>query len=157
MSAETAELKNEPVRKHPLDEVKEITEAQLLRMAKKDYMNEVQRAFFRRHLLKLREEVLARELEVKERLNHRESFADPADRAAAEEEHWLDLRLRERESILRRKIDSALVLISKEEYGYCEETGEEIGLNRLLARPTATVCVDVKDHDEQIEAQYRDR
>lgn len=157
MSAVKAESKQEAAQGHPLDSVKEITEAQLLRMAKKDYMNEVQLAFFRRHLLSLRAEVLARELEVKERLNHRESFADPADRAAAEEEHWLDLRLRERESILRRKIDSALDLINKGEYGYCEETGENIGLERLLARPTATVCVDVKDHDEQIEAQYRDR
>ena len=84
-------------------------------------------------------------------------FADPADRATAEEEHWLDLRLRERESLLLRKIDEALKRIVDREYGYCEKTGDPIGIPRLLARPTATVCVDIKGQDERVEAQYRDR
>jgi DnaK suppressor protein len=122
-----------------------------------DYMNDVQLEFFRQRLLKVRAEVLARELDVKERLHQREIFADPADRATAEEEHWLDLRLRERESMLLKKIDDALRRIRDREYGYCEKTGEQIGIPRLLARPTATVCVDVKGQDEKVETHFRDR
>lgn len=133
------------------------TEAQIRRMAEKDYMNDVQLNFFRHRLLQMREEVLAREVDVKERLHQREIFADPADRATAEEEHWLDLRLRERESLLLRKIDEALRRIAEREFGYCEKTGDAIGIPRLLARPTATVCVDVKGQDERIESQFRDR
>jgi DnaK suppressor protein len=126
-------------------------------MSDDDYMNDVQLEFFRRRLDKMRSEVLARELDVKERLHQREVFADPADRATAEEEHWLDLRLRERESMLLKKIDDALRRIRDREYGYCEKTGEPIGIPRLLARPTATVCVDVKGQDEKVETHFRDR
>lgn len=122
-----------------------------------DYMNDDQLAFFRERLLQMRSEVLAREVDVKERLHQREVFADPADRASAEEEHWLDLRLRERESLLLRKIEDAFRRIRDKEYGYCEKTGEAIGIARLLARPTATVCVDIKGQDERAESQYRDR
>lgn len=134
-----------------------VTEEQLRAMSDDDYMNDVQTDFFRKRLFQMREEVLQREVDVKERLHEREVFADPADRATAEEEHWLDLRLRERESLLLRKIDDALRRIENKEYGYCEKTGDPIGIPRLLARPTATVCVDVKGQDERVEAQYRDR
>lgn len=134
-----------------------LTEAQIRKMSDNDYMNEAQLTFFRERLLMMRAEVLAREVDVKERLHQREIFADPADRATAEEEHWLDLRLRERESLLLRKIDEALKRIVDREYGYCEKTGDPIGIPRLLARPTATVCVDIKGQDERVEAQYRDR
>lgn len=122
-----------------------------------DYMNDAQLQFFQERLLQMRNEVLARELDVKERLHQREVFADPADRASAEEEHWLDLRLRERESLLLKKIDESLRRIRDKEYGYCEKTGEPIGIARLLARPTATVCVDIKGQNERAESQYRDR
>lgn len=134
-----------------------LTEDQIRLAPDSDYMNDHQLAFFRERLLQMRNEVLARELDVKERLHQREVFADPADRASAEEEHWLDLRLRERESLLLRKIDDALRRIRDREYGYCEKTGEQIGIARLLARPTATVCVDIKGQDERAESQYRDR
>jgi DnaK suppressor protein len=134
-----------------------MTEAQIRRMGEKDYMSDAQLNFFRHRLLQMREEVLTREVDVKERLHQREIFADPADRATAEEEHWLDLRLRERESLLLRKIDEALRRIADREFGYCEKTGDPIGIPRLLARPTATVCVDVKGQDERIESQFRDR
>lgn len=134
-----------------------LTENDIKRMPDDDYMNDVQLEFFRRRLLQMRQEVLQREMDVKERLHEREVFADPADRATAEEEHWLDLRLRERESLLLRKVDDALRRIEAREYGYCEKTGDPIGIPRLLARPTATVCVDVKGQDERVEAQYRDR
>jgi DnaK suppressor protein len=134
-----------------------LTEDRIRKMSDKEYMNDSQLAFFRYRLLQMRNEVLARELDVKERLHQREVFADPADRATAEEEHWLDLRLRERESLLLRKIDDALRRIADREFGYCEKTGDAIGIPRLLARPTATVCVDVKGQDERIESQFRDR
>ncbi len=134
-----------------------LTEDDIKSMSENDYMNDVQLEFFRRRLLQMRQEVLQREMDVKERLHEREVFADPADRATAEEEHWLDLRLRERESLLLRKVDDALRRIEAKEYGYCEKTGDPIGIPRLLARPTATVCVDVKGQDERVEAQYRDR
>jgi DnaK suppressor protein len=134
-----------------------LSEAEIRRMPESAYMNDTQLEFFRGRLLQMRAEVVDREVDVKERLHQRESFADPADRATAEEEHWLDLRLRERESLLLRKIDDALRRIRDREYGYCEVTGEPIGIPRLLARPTATVCVDVKGQNEQIESQFRDR
>jgi DnaK suppressor protein len=134
-----------------------LSESDIRRMPEAAYMNETQLEFFRVRLLQMRSEVVDREVDVKERLHQRESFADPADRATAEEEHWLDLRLRERESLLLRKIDEALHRIRDREYGYCEVTGEPIGIPRLLARPTATVCVDVKGQNEQIESQFRDR
>ncbi len=134
-----------------------LTEEQIRSAPNADYMSDEQLVFFRERLLQMRAEVLARELEVKERLHQREVFADPADRASAEEEHWLDLRLRERESLLLRKIEDALKRIRDKDYGYCEKTGEPIGIARLLARPTATVCVDIKGQDERAESQYRDR
>ncbi|HZP11814.1 MAG TPA: RNA polymerase-binding protein DksA [Nevskiaceae bacterium] len=151
---------NHSAKKHSnraVEDPSQLSEAQVRKMPASEYMNDVQLEFFRRRLIQMREEVLARELDVKERLHQREVFADPADRASAEEEHWLDLRLRERESLLLRKIDEALRRIKDKEYGYCEVTGEPIGIPRLLARPTATVCVDVKGHNEQIESQFRDR
>jgi DnaK suppressor protein len=134
-----------------------LSESEIRKMPEAAYMNDTQLEFFRARLLQMRAEVVDREVDVKERLHQRESFADPADRATAEEEHWLDLRLRERESLLLRKIDDALRRIRDREYGYCEVTGEPIGIPRLLARPTATVCVDVKGQNEQIESQFRDR
>ncbi|MGQ0502237.1 MAG: RNA polymerase-binding protein DksA [Panacagrimonas sp.] len=134
-----------------------LTEEEIRKAPESAYMNESQLAFFQARLLGMRSEVLARELDVKERLHQREVFADPADRATAEEEHWLDLRLRERESLLLKKIDDALRRIRDREYGYCEKTGEPIGIARLLARPTATVCVDIKGQDERAESQFRDR
>jgi len=120
-------------------------------------MNDAQLEFFRQRLIQMKEEVLGREVDAKERLHEREVFADPADRATAEEEHWLDLRLRERESMLLRKVDDALRRIKEKEYGYCEKTGEPIGILRLLARPTATVIVDVKGLHEKVETHFRDR
>lgn len=126
-------------------------------MPDSEYMNDAQLEFFRQRLVALKEEVIKREVDAKERLHEREMFADPADRATAEEEHWLDLRLRERESMLVRKVDDALRRIKEKEYGYCEKTGEPIGIPRLLARPTATVIVDVKGLSEKVETHFRDR
>ncbi|MES1945210.1 TraR/DksA family transcriptional regulator [Salinisphaera sp. PC39] len=117
-----------------------------------EYMNPAQLAFFERCLQRMRADVLAREAEIRSRLQVRHQVADPGDRAALEEEYRIDLRLREREALLRRKIDEALRRIARGEYGYCDISGEPIGLARLLARPTATTCAWVKEHDE-----YRER
>lgn len=134
-----------------------LTEEEVRNMPDSEYMNDAQLEFFRQRLIALKEEVIRREVDAKERLHEREMFADPADRATAEEEHWLDLRLRERESMLVRKVDDALRRIKEKEYGYCEKTGEPIGIPRLLARPTATVIVDVKGLTEKVETHFRDR
>lgn len=156
-AAKKAPAKKAAAKKTAAKRPTSVTEEKLRKMPESQYMNELQLDFFRQRLLDMRDEVVAREVDVKERLHQREVFADPADRATAEEEHWLDLRLRERESLLLKKIDESLRRIQEKEYGYCEVTGEPIGIPRLLARPTATVCVDVKGQNEHIEAQYRDR
>jgi len=137
-------------RKPSAKPVHALTEAEIRKMPESDYMNEAQLDFFRRRLTEMREEMLGREQGSKERLHQNETHADPADRATAEEEHFLDLRLREREALLLRKIDESLRLIHSKDYGYCAKTGEPIGIPRLLVRPTATVCIDVKDRDEKL-------
>jgi DnaK suppressor protein len=127
----------------------ELTESQLRRMPLSAYMNEAQLAYFGQRLAEMRQEVLAREVGARQRLNQSEIHADPADRATAEEECFVDMRLREREARLLGKIDEALARIRSRDYGYCTQTGEPIGIPRLLVRPTASVCVDVKDRQER--------
>ena len=83
------------------------------------------------------------------------NFPDPADRATQEEEFSLELRTRDRERKLIKKIDESLEMINNGEYGYCETCGVEIGLKRLEARPTATQCIDCKSLDEIKEKQTR--
>jgi len=85
------------------------------------------------------------------------NFPDPNDRATQESEFGLELRTRDRERKLLRKINSALLRIEEGTYGFCEETGEEIGLKRLEARPVATLCVEAQERRELAERQFRDR
>lgn len=85
------------------------------------------------------------------------NFPDPNDRATQESEFGLELRTRDRERKLIRKISQALTRIDDGTYGYCEETGDEIGLKRLEARPVATLCLDAQERREMAERQYRDR
>ena len=85
------------------------------------------------------------------------NFPDPSDRATQESEFSLELRTRDRERKLLRKIDSALRRIDEGTYGFCEETGEEIGLRRLEARPVATLCLEAQERRELAERQYGDR
>ena len=85
------------------------------------------------------------------------NFPDPNDRATQESEFGLELRTRDRERKLLRKINSALIRIEEGTYGYCDETGEEIGLKRLEARPVATLCVEAQERREMAERQFRDR
>jgi DnaK suppressor protein len=85
------------------------------------------------------------------------NFPDPNDRATQESEFGLELRTRDRERKLLKKIDLALQRVDEKSYGYCEATGEEIGLRRLEARPVATLCVEAQERRERAEKQYRDR
>jgi len=131
-----------------------LTEAQLLKMPIDDYMNEQQLAFFRRRLLELKADIARNQSATAEHLKQTEVAADPADRATREEEQAVELRSREREHKLLRKIDEALVRIDDGRYGYCDETGERIGLRRLLARPTATLSVEAQERRERREKSF---
>jgi DnaK suppressor protein len=121
------------------------------------FMNERQRAYFRRKLLTWREEILR---STKETLAHLQAesaqHADIADRATSETERALELRARDRQRKLIAKIDAALERIDEGTYGYCEETGEPISLKRLDARPIATLSVEAQERHEKRERVYRD-
>jgi DnaK suppressor protein len=134
--------------------VKIPTESELLRMPAKDYMNEAQLAFFREMLVNLKEELMTNAGETSEHLRETPSVPDPADRATIEEEHALELRTRDRERKLMKKIEQALARIESGEYGYCDETGEPIGLKRLLARPTATLTIEAQQRRELKQKMY---
>ncbi|MFI7858767.1 MULTISPECIES: RNA polymerase-binding protein DksA [Pseudomonas] len=133
-----------------------MTEDELLSQAPAAYMNEVQQQFFRRLLLDQRADLQARIEEEFQALREQEVLSDPADIGSAEEERQWRLRSLEREKKLLDKIDQALERLARGEYGWCEETGEPIGLRRLLLRPTATLCIEAKERQEQKERHLRD-
>ncbi|BAQ17129.1 C4-type zinc finger protein, DksA/TraR family [Methyloceanibacter caenitepidi] len=121
------------------------------------FMNDLQRAYFRRKLLDWRDEILRSTKETLEHLqNDSEQHADIADRATSESERALELRARDRQRKLIAKIDEALARIDDGTYGYCEETGEPISLKRLDARPIATLSVEAQERHERRERVYRD-
>ena len=128
-----------------------LTEAELLAMPDTDYMNAAQTAFFHTRLQQLRMELLTNATATSQHLQQNETSADPNDRATAEEERALELRVRDRERKWLGKIDAALRRIETGEYGYCKETGEPIGLRRLLARPTATLCIETQEQHERLQ------
>ena len=134
-----------------------LTEAEILKMSDKDYMNEAQLAFFKNRLEQLRDEILKNADQTTEHLRETVIVPDPADRATIEEEHALELRTRDRERKLIRKIDEALKRLDDGSYGYCLETGEEIGIKRLEARPVATLSIEAQERRERRERQYGDR
>jgi len=118
------------------------------------YMSERQRTHFREILGALREELSADiERTVHQMQDDQTVFADPNDRASQESDMALELRNRDRERKLIKKIDETMGRIDTEDYGYCEGCGAEIGLKRLEARPTATLCIDCKTLDEMRERQ----
>ena len=123
-----------------------------------DYMSDAQLEHFRDILSAWKRELM---YEVDRTVHHMQdeaaNFPDPNDRATQESEFGLELRTRDRERKLLRKIDSALARIDEGSYGYCEETGEEIGLKRLEARPVATLCLEAQERRELAERQFRDR
>jgi DnaK suppressor protein len=130
------------------------TEAELLKMPKADYMNPAQLKFFRERLLELQKEMRDNAGATTEHLRELSFAPDPADRATLEEEHALELRTRDRERKLLKKIDQALTRIDDGSYGYCEETGEPIGLQRLIARPTATLTIEAQERREMKQKLY---
>ncbi|HZX24669.1 MAG TPA: RNA polymerase-binding protein DksA [Woeseiaceae bacterium] len=123
-----------------------------------EYMSADQLEHFRQILSAWKRELME---EVDRTVHHMQdeaaNFPDPSDRATQESEFGLELRTRDRERKLLRKIDAALNRIDEGTYGYCEETGEEIGLKRLEARPVATLCLEAQERRELAERQFRDR
>ena len=132
-----------------------MTEQDLLAQPPTDYMNEAQQRFFRELLLALRTELQARIEGEFLALREQETNSDPADMGSAEEQRQWQLRLLEREKKLLDKIDDALELLARGEYGWCRDTGESIGLQRLLLRPTATLCIEAKEREELRERHRR--
>ncbi|MFO7541728.1 MAG: RNA polymerase-binding protein DksA [Thiobacillus sp.] len=130
---------------------KPLTEAALLKMPASAYMNPAQLEFFNARLTALRAEMLGNAADTGEHLKENENYADPNDRATVEEEHMLEQRVRDRERKLLKKINTALARIESGEYGWCLETGEPIGLPRLLARPTAEYSIEAQERHEKME------
>ena len=136
---------------------KDLTEAELLAMPDSEYMGEKQLEFFRAKLQALKDDLLSNAGETTEHLREDTSIVpDPADRATIEEEHALELRTRDRERKLLKKISQSIGRIDAGDYGYCDETGEPIGLGRLLARPTATLSLEAQQRREMKQKMFGD-
>jgi DnaK suppressor protein len=136
---------------------RELTEAELLAMPEAEYMNDKQLDFFRSCLQQQKDDLLSNAGETTEHLREDTTIVpDPADRATIEEEHALELRTRDRERKLLKKIAQSLARLDSGEYGYCDETGEPIGLPRLLARPTATLSLEAQQRRELKQKMFGD-
>ena len=136
--------------------VRELTEEEILKAPEKDYMNEAQLAFFRNKLVELRDQLLQNADDTGEHLRENEITTDPSDRATLEEEYTLELRTRDRERKLLKKVEKSIRLIDDGSYGFCEETGEPIGVPRLIARPTATLSLEAQERRERVQKLYGD-
>jgi DnaK suppressor protein len=136
---------------------RQLTEAELLAMPESEYMNDKQLDFFRSKLQGQKDDLLSNAGETTEHLREDTTIVpDPADRATIEEEHALELRTRDRERKLLKKISQALARLDTGDYGYCDETGEPIGLPRLLARPTATLSLEAQQRRELKQKMFGD-
>jgi len=131
-----------------------LTEQQLLAMPEDDYMNPVQMAFFRDLLLKEKYEVESMLDAARDFIHHQEREADELDQALVEEEHRQRLRMADRHTKLLRKIIKTISRLDEGDYGYCKVTGEPIGVQRLLLRPTADLCAEEKARQEVREHHY---
>lgn len=137
--------------------VEQLTDQDIQAMPESEYMGEVQLAFFRRKLQQLKADMLANAGETTEHLREDTVVVpDPADRATIEEEHALELRTRDRERKLLKKIEQAIARIDAGDYGYCEETGEPIGVARLMARPTASLSLEAQQRRELKQKMFGD-
>jgi DnaK suppressor protein len=135
----------------------DLSDAELIAMPDSEYMNDVQMAAFRLKLVALKAGILSNAGETTEHLREDTSIVpDPADRATIEEEHALELRTRDRERKLLKKIAQSLGRIESGEYGFCDETGEPIGLGRLIARPTATLSLEAQQRRELKQKMFGD-
>jgi DnaK suppressor protein len=136
---------------------RDLTESELLAMPDDAYMNEHQMDFFRHRLTAIKTDLLSNAGQTTENLREDTSIVpDPADRATIEEEHALELRTRDRERKLLKKISQSLARIEAGDYGYCDETGEPIGVARLLARPTATLSLEAQQRRELKQKMFGD-
>jgi DnaK suppressor protein len=136
---------------------RDLTEPEILAMPEAEYMNEKQLDFFRAKLQSLKDDLLNNAGETTEHLREDTSIVpDPADRATIEEEHALELRTRDRERKLLKKISQSLGRIDSGDYGFCDETGEPIGLGRLIARPTATLSLEAQQRRELKQKMFGD-
>ena len=133
-----------------------LSDEEILQMDDKDYMNEAQLAFFKARLQQLEKDLLKNADETTEHLRETVLVPDPADRATIEEEHALELRTRDRERKLLKKVQQSIAMIDSGEYGWCEETGEPIGIARLLARPTANLSLEAPHRRELKQKLYGD-
>ncbi|PUE31086.1 RNA polymerase-binding protein DksA [Limnohabitans sp. Jir61] len=137
--------------------VDQLTDAEIIAMPDTEYMNDMQMAFFRLKLVQLKNEVLSNASETTEHLREDTVVVpDPADRATIEEEHALELRTRDRERKLLKKIEQSIHRIDSGDYGYCDETGEAIGVGRLLARPTASLSLEAQERREIKQRMFGD-
>jgi len=135
----------------------QLSDAEIMAMSDKDYMNDAQMAFFRIKLVTLKQGILANAGETTEHLREDTVVVpDPADRATIEEEHALELRTRDRERKLLKKIEQSIQRIDSGDYGYCDETGEPIGVGRLLARPTANLSLEAQQRRELKQKMFGD-
>lgn len=135
---------------------KVLTAEEVLKMPEDDYMNAQQLEFFRRRLTDLEKELRANADQTTVNLRETTVVPDPADRATIEEEHALELRTRDRERKLLKKVQAAIKRIDDGDYGYCEETGDPIGVARLMARPTATLSLEAQQRRELKQKMYGD-
>jgi len=136
---------------------KELSDAEVLAMPDAEYMNDKQIEFFRAKLVGLKDDLLSNAGETTEHLREDTSIVpDPADRATIEEEHALELRTRDRERKLLKKISQSLGRLESGDYGFCDETGEPIGLGRLIARPTATLSLEAQQRRELKQKMFGD-
>ncbi len=136
---------------------RELSDSELFAMPETEYMNDKQLEFFRVRLQTLKDDLLNNAGETTEHLREDTSIVpDPADRATIEEEHALELRTRDRERKLLKKISQSLGRIDAGDYGFCDETGEPIGLGRLIARPTATLSLEAQQRRELKQKMFGD-
>ncbi len=136
---------------------RDLSEPEILAMPDSEYMNDKQLEFFRVKLQTLKDDLLSNAGETTEHLREDTSIVpDPADRATIEEEHALELRTRDRERKLLKKISQSLQRIDAGDYGFCDETGEPIGLGRLIARPTATLSLEAQQRRELKQKMFGD-
>ena len=155
----TASIKKDPklANNWKTKKADELSDPEILAMSDDFYMNDAQMAYFRRKLVILKNEILASAGQTTENLREDTVVVpDPADRATIEEEHALELRTRDRERKLLKKIEQSIIRIDAGDYGYCDETGEPIGVGRLLARPTATLSLEAQQRRELKQKMFGD-
>ena len=134
----------------------DLTEAEVLKQPESEYMSKEQLAFFKEKLVELRGQILHNATDTGEHLRDNEVATDPSDRATQEEEYTLELRTRDRERKLLKKVDKVIRMVDDGSFGWCEETGEPIGLARLIARPTATLSIEAQERRERMQKLFGD-